>query len=96
MILSRHLFMGAFRSSMGAIMYVESTLSRRLIVAVFIYWRRVHGVIVIVAVFRCWRRAFTRQLNELASCLHSDVCSVPMITSTQRVGATSTFANGLF
>jgi len=50
-ILSRLLFMGAFRSSMGAIMYdvsdayVESTLSRRLIVAVFIYWRRVHGVI---------------------------------------------------
>jgi hypothetical protein len=45
------LFMGDFRSSMGAIMYdgsdayVESTLSRRLIVAVFIYWRRVHGVI---------------------------------------------------
>ena len=38
---------------MGAIMYVydvsdayvESTLSRRLIVAVFIYRRRVHGVI---------------------------------------------------
>ena len=51
MLLSRLLFMGAFRSSMGAIMYdvsdayVESTLSRRLIVAVFIYWRRVHGVI---------------------------------------------------
>jgi len=38
-ILSRLWFMGAFRSSMGAIMYdvsdayVESTLSRRLIVA---------------------------------------------------------------
>ena len=53
MILSRLLFMGAFRSSliMSAIMYdvsdayVESTLSRRLIVAVFIYRRRVHGVI---------------------------------------------------
>lgn len=51
MILSRLLYMGAFRSSMGAIMYdisdayIESTLSRRLIVAVFIYWRRVHGVI---------------------------------------------------
>ena len=51
MILSRLLFMGAFRSSMGASMYdvsdayVESTLSRRLIVAVFIYWRRVHGVV---------------------------------------------------
>ena len=45
------LFMGAFRSSMGAIMYVVSdayvewTLSRRLIVAVFMYWRRVHGVV---------------------------------------------------
>ena len=58
MILSRLLFMGAFRSSliMSAIMYdvsdayVESTLSRRLIVAVFIYWRRVHGV------FIYWRR----------------------------------------
>ena len=51
MLLSRLLFMGPFRSSMGAIMYdvsdayVESTLSRRLIVAVFIYRRRVHGVI---------------------------------------------------
>ena len=51
MILSRLLFMGAFSSSMGAIMYdvcdayVESTLSRRLIAAVFMYWRRVHGVI---------------------------------------------------
>ena len=56
MILSRLLFMGAFRSSLGAIMYdvsdayVESTLSRRLIVAVFIYRRRVHGV------FIYWRR----------------------------------------
>ena len=30
--------------------YVESTLSRRLIVAVFIYRRRVHGV------FIYWRR----------------------------------------
>ena len=51
MILSRLLFMGASRSSLGSVMYdvsdayVESTLSRRLIVAVFIYWRRVHGVI---------------------------------------------------
>ena len=42
--------MGAFSSSMSAIMYddsevyVESTLSRTLIVAVIIYWRRVHGV----------------------------------------------------
>ena len=51
MILSRLLFMGAFRSSMDAIMYdvsdayVESTLSRGLIVAVFIYWRRIHGVV---------------------------------------------------
>ena len=51
MILSRLLFLGAFRSSLGAIMYdvsdayVESTLSRRLIVAVFIYWRRVRRVV---------------------------------------------------
>ena len=36
---------------LGAIMYdvsdayVELALSRRLIVAVFIYWRRVHGVV---------------------------------------------------
>ena len=51
MISSRLLFMGTFSSSMGAIMYdvsdayAESMLSRRLIVAVFIYWRRVHGVI---------------------------------------------------
>ena len=51
MKLSRLLFMGAFRSSMGAIMYdvsdayVESTLSRRLMIAFFTYWRRAHGVI---------------------------------------------------
>ena len=50
-ILSRLLFTGAFRSSLGAIMYevsdayVESTLSRRLMIAFFTYWRRVHGVI---------------------------------------------------
>ena len=50
-LLRRLLFIGAFRSSMGAGMYVvsdtyvESTLSRRLIVAVFIYWRRVHGFV---------------------------------------------------
>ena len=51
MILSRLLFMGAFRSSMSDVMYdvsdayVESTLSRRPIVSVFIYRRRVHGVV---------------------------------------------------
>ena len=51
MLLSRRLFMGALRSSMGAIMYdvsdayVELTLSRRLIVEVFIYWRRVRRVV---------------------------------------------------
>jgi len=50
-LLRRLLFLVAFRSSMGDNMYdvsdayVESTLSRRLIVAVFIYWRRIHGVV---------------------------------------------------
>ena len=49
MIISRLLSMRAFRSSMGAILYdingayVESKLSLRLGVAVFIYWRLVHG-----------------------------------------------------